>query len=183
LAGASLLVLDYRGYGWSTGQPTLSNLLSDTEVVYGSLTSILERAGLENSPCYVMGRSLGSAPAIHLAHAHPDAFRGLILESGFADVPSLLRQLGLSQALIEKTHDEIGNLEKLRELTLSLLVIHGEQDTLLPVQHGEQLYEASAGISKTMLRIPGGGHNTLLAVGKECYFGAIANLIAATRSQ
>jgi len=180
LAGVSLLVVDYRGYGWSTGKPSFSALLSDTEIVYRGLSAILERAELQNSPRYVMGRSLGSAPAIHLAYAHPDTFHGLILESGFADVPSLLRQLGVSQALVDKTTDELGNVRKLTELKLPLLVIHGEQDTLLPIAHGERLYQASAGIPKLMVRIPGAGHNNLLSTGSNRYFAAIKDFVNGT---
>src|SRR5260221_6840943 len=118
--------------------------------VHHELSRILEQANLQTSARYVMGRSLGSAPAIHLAHAHPESFRGLILESGFADVPSLLRQLGVAPEIVDKTGDESGNMRKLSELKMPLLVIHGEQDVLLPIEHGERLYQASAGIPKIM---------------------------------
>jgi pimeloyl-ACP methyl ester carboxylesterase len=177
LAGASLLVVDYRGYGWSTGQPAFGTLLSDTEAIFAALPEILRNVTETSAPRYLMGRSLGSAPAIHLAAAHPDAFQGLILESGFADVPSLLRQLGLSPATIERVSDEVGNRRKLSGLTLPLLVLHGEQDMLLPIAHGEGLYQASAGVPKRMERIPGAGHNNIMMIGLDRYFGAIAAFI------
>ncbi len=92
--GASLLVVDYRGYGWSTGKPTFRTLLSDTEAIYEALPDIWSRAGLGGPPAlYVMGRSLGSAPAIHLVCTHQGAFCGLIIESGFATLFSALQHL------------------------------------------------------------------------------------------
>src|SRR5687768_1053356 len=54
-AGASLIVVDYRGYGWSTGTPRFSTLLSDAETAAATLPAILEAAGLGESPVFLMG--------------------------------------------------------------------------------------------------------------------------------
>src|SRR5688572_17979995 len=80
-AGASLIVIDYRGYGWSTGRPLASAILPDAEIAANALPDILDEAGPTTSPLFLFGRSLGSAPAIHLARQSPDLYRGLILES------------------------------------------------------------------------------------------------------
>ncbi len=173
-AGAALLVVDYRGYGWSTGKPLISTLLSDAEAVLAAVPTII---GSERT-LFIMGRSLGSAPATHLAYSHPEAFKGLIIESGFAHAPSVFGRItGLPQALLSKVPDVFGNGEKMRTVNVPLLVIHGERDTLIPVENGQTLYDASPTVDKTILRIPRAGHNDLLFYGIDAYFAAIKTFI------
>lgn len=175
--GASLLVVDYRGYGWSTGRPLTTTLLTDMEAVYRALPGILESAGLADSPVFVMGRSLGSICAIQIAHQHPEFFKGIIIESGIGYVMPLLLRLGLPSFLTGNLPDPIGNVEKMKSLSLPLLVIHGERDSLLPVTNGQTLYDASPAEKKTILRIPGGEHNDLMYVGLNSYFAAIQKFV------
>ncbi len=175
-AGASLLVVDYRGYGWSNGRPKVSTLLSDAEAVLKHLPELTAQHGLSAPFQVVMGRSLGSAPAIHLAHAHPDAFRGLIIESGFAKVLHLLLRRGFPADVLNGL-DPVGNARKIAELDLSLLVIHGEQDDIIPVEHGQTLYDHSPAADKHILRIAGAGHNDLLYRAMSRYFAAIQDFL------
>jgi len=175
-AGASPLVVDFRGYGWSTGQPSVPTLLSDVDAVYGALPGLLENAGLTGD-LFVMGRSLGSAPAIHLVHEYADTFAGLILESGFAHILPLMAQMGLPTARLAGLPDPVGNVRKLAEVDLPLLVIHGERDTLLPVGNGQALYDVSPASHKRILRVPRAGHNDLLFFAPDEYFEAITRFI------
>ena len=112
--GLSLLVVDYRGYGWSTGKPLTSKMLPDAEQALASLPNILEQNGIENVPIFVKGRSLGSASAIHLAYKCPEKFCGLIVESGFSDAPSVFRRLGIlvPYDMAEATLMPIANAKK-----------------------------------------------------------------------
>jgi uncharacterized protein len=173
---ASLLVFDYRGYGWSTGKPSVSAMNPDTEAIHYAVPGILDQAALGRSPLILMGRSLGSAPAIHLACAYPQAYRGLIIESGFAQVIPLLARLGLPIGLMGETADPVGNLEKMREIKLPLLIIHGDQDSLIPVSQGVMLYEASPSTNKRMKRIGHAGHNDMLYYAEE-YFEAVGEFL------
>jgi alpha-beta hydrolase superfamily lysophospholipase len=176
--GLSVMVVDYRGYGWSTGKPLISTLLSDAEKV---LLSLPEIVGQKN-PVFVMGRSLGSAPASHLAATHPDLLKGIIIESGFAHAPSIFgRLIGLPDSLTAKVPDVFDNARKIAAADLPLLVIHGERDTLIPVQNGQELYDVSPTTNKTILRIPGAGHNDLLLYGMADYFAAIKKFVEQVR--
>ncbi|NDJ77292.1 MAG: alpha/beta hydrolase [Chloroflexi bacterium] len=179
--GASLLVVDYRGYGWSTGTPKVSTLLSDTTAVVEAVPGLLTHAGLPADTLVIMGRSLGSACAIHAAHQSPDRFKGLIIESGFARAVNLLQRLGLPAHMIANLHDPIGNDVKIASIELPLLVIHGENDALLPVEHGQTLFDQSPAIDKQILRVPHAGHNDLLFVALQRYFDAIGQFIAQIR--
>lgn len=80
--GVNFLVADYRGYGLSGGVPTVSAMLGDSHHILDYARIRLEANGY-GGPLVVMGRSLGSAPALELA-AHRDGIDGLIIESGFA---------------------------------------------------------------------------------------------------
>jgi len=177
-AGASLLVVDYRGYGWSTGSPRVSTLLTDVDAVMSALPDVLRGAGLAPHTLVVMGRSLGSAPAIHAAHTSPDRFAGLVIESGFSRATRLLARLGLPSIITDKLPDPVGNDRKLAEIDLPLLVIHGAEDSLIPPRNGQELYDVSPTAHKRLVLIPGAGHNDLLFLGMEAYFAAVGRFLA-----
>lgn len=172
--GVSLLVVDYRGYGWSTGTPLTSTLLTDA--VMDGLPALLADSGLADTPLFVMGRSLGSAPSIYVAEQYADRFAGLVVESGFADMPSVMRRLGIMVDLSQVTDMPVGNAKRMESVTLPVLVIHGENDVLLPVENGQKLYDSAGASDKTLLRIPGAGHNDILFVGMAQYMTALRTL-------
>jgi alpha-beta hydrolase superfamily lysophospholipase len=176
----SLLVIDYRGYGWSSGTPKGSALLSDVEAVHLALPQILTAAQLQDVPLFLMGRSLGSISATHMASFHPDAFSGLIIESGLAHVFLVYFPIGfLSSRLLSWLPDLFGNLRKMRKIQLPLLIIHGEKDRVLPVRNGQNLYEASPTATKTLCRLPDVGHNDLFVRSIDAYFAAISEFVNA----
>lgn len=178
---ASLLVVDYRGFGWSSGSPTFAALIEDCAPVVQALPGLLAAQGLPgDSPLAVMGRSMGSVPALHIAHTYPDRFSAVIVESGFADLPALLVRMGIPRVMLGVLSDPLGNERKARELRLPLLVIHGEDDMLIPVEHGQRLFDACPHPGKRLLRVPGAGHNDLLAVAPEQYFHTLRDFLRDT---
>jgi alpha-beta hydrolase superfamily lysophospholipase len=178
--GISLLVADYRGYGWSDGFPTASSLVRDAPLVFEALGQIVQEAGSKvPQRVFVMGRSLGSAAAIEVARHHQKAIAGLIIESGFAHTARLLARLGVALENLDETQDVFANLAKIGQIRLPTLVIHGQADMLIPASEGVALYEGSAAPDdeKQLVVIPGAGHNNLLAVGADTYFEAIRDLV------
>lgn len=179
-AGVSLLVVDYRGYGWSTGTPLTSKLLPDAQKVLDAIDSVLSECGVvPGRQLFVMGRSLGSAPAIYLAMTNSDKLQGLIIESGYADAPSLFRRLGIP--IPDDVQDDptlpIGNDEKIKKVMIPTLVIHGERDMLIPVSHGKTLYENSIAQEKELVIIPRAGHNDVSFVDMARYFDSVKRFI------
>lgn len=171
--GITLLVMDYRAYGRSGGQPTGYNLLSDARAAFDALGGILEANGLNPPRLYVMGRSLGSAAAIEVARHAGQALAGLIIESGFADTFALLERLGARIEGGDEARHGFGNLDKIGELETPTLVIHGQRDVLIPPQEGKALFERCGANDKQLVLIPGGHHNDLMMVGMRKYFQAI----------
>jgi hypothetical protein len=178
--GISLLVADYRGYGWSDGFPTASSLVHDAPLVFGALGQILEEAESEvPQRVFVMGRSLGSAAATEVARHHQEAIAGLIVESGFAHTFQLLARLGVVLEDLDGVQDVFANLVKIGQISLPTLVIHGQADMLIPASEGVALYGGSAAPDdeKRLVIIPGAGHNDLLAVGAATYFDVIREFV------
>jgi alpha-beta hydrolase superfamily lysophospholipase len=175
--GLSLLVADYRGYGWSGGTPTVAAMMADSHAVFEHLSHWLERRE-RTGPVLVMGRSLGSAPAVELAGALGfPRVAGLVVESGFARAKPLLRTLGVGEGDIKRLAGEgMDNVHTIRRYAGPTLVIHGALDHLIPVGDGQALYEASPAESKQMLVVPRADHNSLFQYGLENYLEAVARL-------
>jgi alpha-beta hydrolase superfamily lysophospholipase len=176
--GASLLVVDYRGYGKSDGTPTASDLLDDAVATYHQLHGILSERGLTYSRLFIMGRSLGSAAALEIASHTGDGIAGLIIESGFASALGLVERLGGSLPdHLKAGADGFNNARKIERLNIPTLIIHGEADEIIPVGNGRTLYEKSGTRQKRLVIIPDAGHNDLLFRGHELYFDAIREFV------
>ncbi len=176
--GVNFLAADYRGYGRSTGHPTVASMMQDGHTIFQFVTNWLAQNGF-TGPLMLMGRSLGSASAIELAAAHPDRVSGLIVESGFAYAGPLLQLLGIDPAAIG-FHEEtaFSHLDKITRFRGPLLIIHAEFDHIIPFSDGQALFEASASANKTLLKIPAANHNDILAHGFRDYLAAIQRLTA-----
>lgn len=179
VAGASLLVVDYRGYGWSGGVPLVTQMLPDALKIVDAVPDLMAQYGTPNANLFVKGRSLGSAPAIYAAYRRPHMFRGLIIESGFADAPSVFRQIGHSLRPLLPTDDALPlyNARKLKHVHTPLLIIHAQRDTIIPVTHASELYDASPATDKTLTIIEKAGHNDMLIVNAARYFDAIRQFL------
>jgi len=175
--GITLLVADYRGYGTSNGTPTCSNLLTDAVIVFDAVDRVFADHELLPSRRYVMGRSLGSAAAIEVAVHAGDELAGIIIESGFADTFALLARLAVPVEGAHEAPDGFGNAAKIAGVSIPTLIIHGQNDLLIPAEDGEELYRRSAAEEKELLLIPGAGHNDLMMVGKAQYFQAIRRFV------
>ena len=173
----NLFVMDYRGYGKSTGQPTLSSMMSDAAVLFKSASGELRNEGFTGD-LWVMGRSLGSASAIEIARQSGAELKGLIVESGFSDTLGLLRRIGVSLLKAEECDPWVRyNESSIKEVAVPTLIIHGQRDQIIPVSDGKALYAASGAEKKEILTIPRAGHNDLLWVGMNEYMDAIVRFV------
>jgi fermentation-respiration switch protein FrsA (DUF1100 family) len=176
--GINIFVADYRGYGASGGSPSCGALIADSHPIFESFVSFLRREGYVGD-LFAMGRSLGSAPAIEVAYHHQARLRGLIVESGFAGERNQLARLGVT-GLFEEPEKVSGfaNDLKIREIRIPTLIIHGEEDELIPVGEGRALLALSGGVEKKSLFIAGAGHNDLFERATERYMDTIASFVA-----
>ncbi len=175
--GIGLLAVEYRGYGRSTGTPTASAMIADAHKVFAEVKKWRAQQN-QTGPLYVMGRSLGSAPAIELATKYEADIAGLIIESGFAYTEPLLRFIGVDTKRLGITEaDCFGNFEKIKNFKKPLLIIHAQYDDFIPVSDAEVLLKNCPAQRKQLQVIPGADHNSILRFGGSDYFKFIKNLI------
>jgi len=175
--GISFLVVDYRGYGQSTGSSTASNLLSDSHIIFKEVSAWLneqDRTGL----LIIMGRSLGSAPALEVASAYQDAISGLILDSAFARTVPLLDRLGVAtETLGISEANGFTNFGKIRDIGKPTLIIHGQNDEIIPPREADILMANSGTMRKQLMLAAGCGHNDILQRCGDLYFQTISQFV------
>ncbi|MBN2496688.1 MAG: alpha/beta hydrolase [Deltaproteobacteria bacterium] len=179
---AWLVVAEYRGYGPCTGRPSVHSFLPDAHAALDELCALLARRG-HRGPRLVMGRSLGSAPAIELASARATELDALIVESGFARIVPLLELCGVPAGDLGLTEDwGPRNLAKMKTVRLPSLVMHAEQDQIIPFAEGQMLFDACQAELKLFFPVAGAGHNDIHLRAGAAYFEQIAALLGRLRA-
>lgn len=175
--GINFVVVDYRGYGRSTGEPSVSAMMSDCHVIFAFVREYLGRNGFIGT-LTIMGRSLGSASALELASQPSPGFENLIIESGFAHAGALLKVLGIEPDTISFQETEgFGNFEKIKAWTGATLIIHAQFDHIIPFSDGQDLFDACPSSNKCLLEIPGANHNDIFMRGLNAYMEAVKKLV------
>ena len=164
--GAELIVVDYRGYGKSSGRPTLRDVLKDSKSVYEWLRC---KKIFREKTC-VMGRSLGSASAIELCCKQPE-MTTCIIESGYADPIPLVERRGLNIEATTAEEDELfNNSVKIRDVKCPLLIMHGKMDNLIIPQEALLNYRQAGSEVKQLELFEGVGHNDIMMAASDGYF-------------
>jgi pimeloyl-ACP methyl ester carboxylesterase len=151
----SLALVNYRGYGRSEGKPSEQALFADAELVFDALVA---RADVDRARIVLVGRSLGSGVAIHLASRREVA--GLVLISPFDSMTALgQRHYPFLPVRLLLKHP-FDSLARAPAISAPLLAIVGERDGIIPPEHSRRLYDAWGG-PKRWISIPGASHNDL----------------------
>lgn len=169
--GYSVLAFDYRGYGVSTGRPSERGLYRDVDAVLERFWSTTP----QQRPIVYWGRSLGAAMAAYAATVRaPD---GVILESGFPDARSLVRSSPLLSFLALFSSYRFPCAAFLRRVNMPVLVMHGDDDHVVPFEQGRRLFDSIVG-QKQFVTIRGGDHNDVTPSDPEVYWQAIDRFVA-----
>jgi pimeloyl-ACP methyl ester carboxylesterase len=169
--GADVLIIDYRGYGRSTGSPSEQGTYRDAEAAYAWLTG---KRGLAPGAIVVYGESLGAAVAADLAARHPVA--GLVLESGFTsavDVGQEMFPFLPARWLVRHRYESTAKLGRVKA---AVLVLHSRDDEFFGWHHARGLYEAAPG-PKRLVELRG-GHNDAFLVSAPLYRSALSEFFA-----
>ena len=121
-----------------------------------------------------MGRSMGRHSAFELAVAASDPINGVIIESGRPNLGRFAE--GLEPAAAEAL--EAAYHAKVYSINIPALVIHGQWDASAPLPDAVDMYNKLQTTDKHLEIIPGAGHNDLMYVGYQQYFGAILRFMA-----
>ncbi|MEP6942024.1 MAG: alpha/beta fold hydrolase [Betaproteobacteria bacterium] len=179
--GFSVLAIDYRGFGKSSGElPSEATVYEDAQVAWERLAQLQPDATRR----FIYGHSLGGAVAIDLAAKLTAetpvgarvAAHGLIVESSFTSFADIARSLTVSwlpvDLLLSQKFDSIA---KIRTVRLPVLIVHGGDDRMVPSRFSQALYDA-AHEPKKLLLVEGATHNNSMRVGGAAYRDALREM-------
>ena len=168
--GCSVLAVDYRGYGVSTGYPSERGLYRDVDAALTRAWTSFDGS----VPVVYWGRSLGSTMAAYAATVRAPA--GLILESGFPDARSVVRSSPPLLLLSLLSSYRFATAGYLQSVKVPVLVMHGDRDSVIPYTLGRALFDGIRG-PKTFVTIAGGDHNDVAPVDPTSYWAAVGRFI------
>jgi fermentation-respiration switch protein FrsA (DUF1100 family) len=151
--GNGLIAVSFRGYAGSSGSPSEAGLLKDAEAAYAF-------AAQRYSPerIVVWGYSLGTGPAVALASNQ--RIGKMILEAPYTSIADVAAAAYPFAPVRWFIRDPFHSDQRIANVTVPVLVMHGERDRTIPIRFGERLYEL-ARQPKQMVRFPEGGHDDL----------------------
>jgi uncharacterized protein len=150
----NVFLIDYRGYGRSTGSPDIEGALHDAET---GLRWLAEKQTVQNQPLFILGQSLGGALGTALASEwvqrnEQPSLNGIVLDGTFSGFRAIAREkLGdfwltwpLQIPLSWTITDEYEAVEMIDDISpVPVMVIHSVRDGIIPFHHGQELYEAA----------------------------------------
>jgi fermentation-respiration switch protein FrsA (DUF1100 family) len=149
----SVMIFDYPGYGKSEGRPSEAGCYAAADAAYQWLT---ESQRITAEQVVIYGSSLGAAVAVDLARRRPH--RALVLISAFTSIPDMAQKFYPwlpARWLVRNRFDNLASIGQCRQ---PVFIAHGDQDSLVPFEMGEQLYRAAAE-PKRFYTMRGHGHN------------------------
>jgi fermentation-respiration switch protein FrsA (DUF1100 family) len=162
--GVNVLVVGYRGYGYSEGEPSEEGIMLDSEAVIdymlkeeNEITTMIDQSNV-----YIFGRSLGGAVAIYIAEKLKPQVKGIILENTFSSMGDMVDHLFpfLKRFKNFLLRNKWPSNERIKNLDYPILFISSEKDELVPCKHMDHLFNISTKSKfKHKYVILGGTHN------------------------
>ncbi len=159
--GVNVLLVEYRGYGRSEGEPTEPGLYRDAEAAYNHLL----KKGFKPADIYILGRSIGSTVTMEIAQNK--LLGGIILISPLSTGQEMARLMGFGwfSWIASPIYN---NVAKAKNIKSPVLLIHGDNDTITPLRFGKNLYEALPEKDTKFIVVKGADHNGMIEfVGPE----------------
>ena len=172
--GYASLVIDYRGFGRSSGSPSEQGTYADARAAWSHLTAV---RGWKATDIVLVGESLGGAVAAQLATSMPA--RALVLQSTFTSVPDLAAQIYWFLPVRWLSRFRYDTRENLARVAMPVLVAHSRDDEIVPYSHGLALYE-TAPAPKAFVEMRG-GHNDAFLFSRGEWVEALGRFLASAR--
>lgn len=151
-SGRGVLIMSYRGYSGSTGRPSEAANVADARLAFDTLVAW----GVSPSDIIVYGESIGSGIAVQLAASRPAA--ALVLDAPYTSIVDVgaMHYPYLPARLMMR--DRYETLKHLQNVTVPVLVIHGERDAVIPVEMGRKVAASAPGPAR-IVTFPEAGHS------------------------
>lgn len=168
--GLGIFIIDYRGYGASTGRPTEKGIYLDAQAAYDYL---LRQKNIRPENIIVYGESLGAQAAVDLASKNKVA--ALILEEAFTSAKDMSAAIYpfLPTIFLSVKFD---SSNKIKKISCPKLIIHSRNDEIVPFRLGRKLYDA-APEPKEFLELTG-GHNTCIFDSHDLFVSGLKKFLA-----
>ena len=159
----NFLLVDYRGYGKSTGKPTVEGVVKDAQAMYRYLI----KKGFSSSDISIYGRSIGGAIALELATR--EKVKSVVVQSSFTSLKDIAKEIYpfVPKILIKNGYWD--SKELIKKLNCPVLISHGDKDEIVPASHSYKLYEL-ANEPKKLIILKGAAHNDISSYFNEEYF-------------
>lgn len=172
--GFQVLLFDYRGFGGNPGAPTERGLASDARAAREYLVA---RGDVHRSRLVYFGESLGSAVAVELATEHPPA--ALILRSPFTSMADIGQYHYPWLPVRWLIRDRFATIDRIPHVASPLLIVVGERDSIVPIDHSRRLYDAAAE-PKRFRSLPERDHNDLELLAGDAMIDEITRFLDAS---
>jgi fermentation-respiration switch protein FrsA (DUF1100 family) len=172
--GVSVFVYDYRGFGKSTGSPSVEGVCQDGLAAYDFIKN---KYDLKPDQIFVYGESLGSAVSCYIISQRKAA--GLILQSGYSSLRGIAAETLSTLKLFPSWLFPMPHANSVDILSRShppLLIIHGKLDQVVAFHHAQALFD-SASEPKQLLELPGSAHSDLVGTSREILKNALTAFI------
>jgi uncharacterized protein len=149
--GLGVFMMTYRGFGGSAGSPSEASNVADAKLAYDALVA----SGVPAEDIIVYGESLGTAVAVQVAGARKVA--GVVLDAPYTSMVDLA---ALHYPAIPGRWfmtDRYETWRHIKDVTVPLLILHGEEDNIVPVSEGREVFDL-ANAPKEIKTFPGAGH-------------------------
>jgi len=158
--GSNIFMLEYRGYGKSSGSPNEKGLELDAAA---SLEYLLSRSDIDHDKLVLYGRSLGGAVAVAVAaqKKYMDVLFAMLLENTFTSIPETARHLfsWLKRLPTWCYKNTFPSVDVIKSVSVPTLFLSGLADTLVPPRHMMKLYNVSGAVVKRIETFENGTHN------------------------
>lgn len=152
-AGFGLLALSYRGYGKSEGTPSENGIYQDARA---AIAYARHELNIPANKLIYYGESLGSGVAIQVANEQPPG--AVVLEAPYTSVAQRAAEIYFYVPVQLLIRDRFESYRKIGGVHAPLLILHGLQDTVIPIAHGKAIL-AQANEPKQAYFFPNIGHN------------------------
>jgi fermentation-respiration switch protein FrsA (DUF1100 family) len=170
--GYDVLIVSYRGYADSQGKPTEKGIYIDGE---SALNYSITTLGYTIGNIIIYGRSIGTTVAVEISQRKH--ISKIILITPLSSGIDFARSKGLGSFVI-LVGDPFNSLKKINNISVPLLVVHGNHDSVVPFQNGMKLFNEYQN-QKTFIEIKNGDHNDLEFINPVLFWGSIKQFLNA----
>lgn len=184
--GFRCVIPDLPGHGGNPEPFTTYGVL-EAPIILKCYAEVAVKNGFTGQPSAILGQSMGGAEAIHTAALDGSPFGAMVVVSSFDKLETVIR--GQANSLLGQTLGAavampaghvyewrtgvpiagIDSSEKARQVRIPTLVVHGDDDSMVPTASGKALFDSFPGNTKRWLEVPGAEHNNVLVTDFPLY--------------